>query len=117
MYCPFYLLIEKAFPYIKKCGFLIFLIPEFLFTSDQADILQKFLHEKAHIIGLFQLADSTFKAKEHKKSIFIFRKKGEATKNVKQPLLVMLPSLKNTVAMEDILVQINGWFEEEKERL
>ncbi|HLS23063.1 MAG TPA: class I SAM-dependent methyltransferase [Pseudogracilibacillus sp.] len=112
-----HLFIEQALTYTKKGGYVICLIPEFLFTSDQADILQKFLHEKAHIIGLFQLADSTFKAKEHKKSIFIFRKKGEATKNVKQPLLVMLPSLKNTVAMEDILVQINGWFEEEKERL
>lgn len=112
-----HLFIEQALNYTKEGGYVVCLIPEFLFTSDQADDLQKFLHEKAHIIGLFQFSDSTFKAKEQKKSIFILRKKGEGTENVKQPLLVMLPSLNNTKAMEDILSQINAWFEEEKERL
>lgn len=108
-----HLFIEQSLTYTKPGGYLIFLIPEFLFTSDQAESLQKYLHKEAHIIGVFQLSDSTFKAKEHKKSIFVIRKKGEQTENVKQPLLVMLPSLKDTQAMENILVQINEWFESE----
>lgn len=112
-----HLFIEQSIIYTKPGGYLILLIPEFLFTSDQANKLQRFLHEHAHIIGLFQLSDTTFKQKEHKKSIFIIRKKGEHTKNVKQPLLVMLPSLKDTLAMENILLKINQWFEEEKDNL
>lgn len=112
-----HLFIEQSLTYTKPGGYLIFLIPEILFTSDQANKLQKFLHEQAHIIGLFQLADSTFKKKELKKSIFILRKKGEHTKNVNQPLLVMLPSLKDTAAMENILGKINGWFKEEEKNL
>lgn len=112
-----HLFIEQALTYTKEGGYLIFLIPEFLFTSDQAEQLNEFLHEHAHIIGVFQLADTTFKTKEHKKSIFVIRKKGKNTVNVKQPLLVMLPSLKDTQAMESILVQINEWFENEKDHL
>src|SRR5699024_6223509 len=89
-----HLFIEQSLTYTKQGGYLIFLIPEFLFTSEQAEQLQRFLHAEAHIIGVFQLSDSTFRAKEHKKSIFVIRKKGEQTKNVKQPLLVKLPSLR-----------------------
>lgn len=109
-----HLFIEQSLTYTKEGGYLIFLIPEFLFTSEQADQLQRYLHAEAHIIGVFQLSDSTFRAKEHKKSIFVIRKKGEQTKNVKQPLLVMLPSLKETTAMENILAQINEWFVAQK---
>lgn len=112
-----HLFIEQSLTYTKEGGYLIFLIPEFLFTSEQADQLQRYLHAEAHIIGVFQLSDSTFRAKEHKKSIFVIRKKGEQTKNVKQPLLVMLPSLKETTAMENILVQINEWFVAQKDVL
>lgn len=112
-----HLFIEQSLTYTKEGGYLIFLIPEFLFTSEQADQLQRYLHAEAHTIGVFQLSDSTFRAKEHKKSIFVIRKKGEQTKNVKQPLLVMLPSLKETTAMENILAQINEWFVAQKDVL
>lgn len=112
-----HLFIEQGLTYTKPGGYLLFLIPEALFTSEQAAQLQQYIHEQAHIIGLFQLADSTFKGKEHKKSIFVLRKKGAGTKNVKQPLLVMLPPLKETNAMENILVQINEWFENERNAL
>lgn len=105
-----HLFIEQSLQYTKPGGYLIFLIPEFLFTSDQAELLHKFLHQHAHIIGVLQLAATTFKSKTMQKSILILRKKGEHTKNVKQPLLVMLPSLKETNAMENILAQINQWF-------
>src|SRR5699024_9445225 len=70
-----HLFIEQSLTYTKPGGYLIFLIPESLFTSEQANQLQRFLHNEAHIIGAFQLSDSTFRAKEHKKSIFVVRKK------------------------------------------
>lgn len=112
-----HLFIEQGLIYTKPGGYLLFLIPEHLFTSNQAEKLQQFLNKHAHIIGVFQFSDTTFKDKEQRKSIFIIRKKGEHTKNVKQPLLVMLPSLKDTAKMENVLGKINAWFEEEKETL
>src|SRR5690625_2484228 len=105
-----HLFIEQSLNYTKEGGFLIFIIPEFLFESEQAEQLHAFLQKHAHIVGLLQLPDTAFTSKEHKKSIFILRKKGEYTQEVQQPLLAMLPSFKNTTAMEDILGQINKWF-------
>ncbi|HLR53333.1 MAG TPA: class I SAM-dependent methyltransferase [Pseudogracilibacillus sp.] len=107
-----HLLIEQSLHYTKAGGYLVFVIPEHLFSTEESDTLNAFLQQHAHIIGIIQLAESTFKSKEHKKSIFILRKKGEETKDVKQPLLVQLPSFKDTNAMEDIMNKINQWFQE-----
>lgn len=104
-----HLFIEQSLQYTKDDGYLIFLVPEFLFESDQADQLRQFLKKSAHIIGVIRLPESAFKSRQHIKSILILQKKGEA-EAPKQPLLVNLPSFTNTVAMEDILEQMNQWF-------
>lgn len=106
-----HLFIEQSLMYTKEGGFLIFIIPEFLFESDQADKLHAFIVKNAHIVGLLQLPGTAFASKEHKKGIFILQKKGKDTTNVKQPLLAMLPSFNDTKAMENILGQINSWFQ------
>lgn len=112
-----HLFIEQGLKYTKAGGYLILLIPDFLFESDQAEQLHAFLHEQAHIIGLLRLPESAFKSKKHVKSIFILQKKGPDVQMPKQPLLAQLPSLKNTNAMQDILSQINVWFSQyEKEK-
>lgn len=105
-----HLFIEQSLTYTKEKGFLIFLIPNFLFTSDQADQLRTYLKEHAHIYGLLQLPESIFKAKENAKSILVLQKRGQDTLTPKQPLLVQLPSFKNEKAMADIIGQINAWF-------
>lgn len=105
-----HLLIEQSLNYTKHGGYLIFVIPNSLFESDQSDKLHAFIHEQAYIIGLLQLPETAFKSKQHAKSILILQKKGKDTNAPKQPLLVKLPSLKNTAAMEDILRQMNNWF-------
>lgn len=104
-----HLFIEQSMNYTKEDGYLIFLIPDFLFDSDQSDKLHKYMQQYANIIGVLRLPESVFTTEKNVKSIFILQKKG---KNVapKQPLLVNLPSFKNTAAMNDILEQINGWF-------
>lgn len=104
-----HLFIEQSLKYTKEDGYLIFLIPEFLFESDQAEQLRKFLKKSAHIIGVIRLPDSAFKSRQHIKSILILQKQGES-QAPKQPLLVNLPSFTNTIAMEDILDQMNQWF-------
>lgn len=105
-----HLFIEQSINYVQDGGYLVFIIPEFLFESDQADKLRAYLHEHAHIVGVLHLPESTFKSKNNAKSILLLQKKGQETEAPKQPLLVKLPSLKNTKAMEDILSQMNSWF-------
>jgi len=105
-----HLLIEQSMNYTQNGGYLVLIVPDTLFESDQADKLHAFIHNHAHIVGLLQLPETIFKSKQHAKSILILQKKGVNTNAPKQPLLVKLPSLKNTVAMEDILRQMNNWF-------
>jgi site-specific DNA-methyltransferase (adenine-specific) len=105
-----HLFIEQSLMYTKEEGYLIFVIPEFLFDSDQSDKLNQFLHKHAHVIGVLRLPETAFKSKNNTKSILILQKKGNQTKEVKQPLLVQLPSFKNANAMADILGQMNAWF-------
>ncbi|GGB27369.1 N-6 DNA methylase [Virgibacillus dakarensis] len=105
-----HLFIEQSMHYTKEAGYVIFVIPDFLFDSDQADKLQAFLQKNAHIIGVLSLPESAFKSEKNGKSILVLQKKGDHTSGPKQPLLVKLPSFKNAKAMDDILDQINGWF-------
>lgn len=109
-----HLLIEQSIHYTKEAGYLLFLIPEFLFDSDQAEKLNAFLHKHVHIVGLMRLPDSAFSSKNNVKSILILQKKGEGTEAPKQPLLVDMPSLTNVAAMEDITVKMNEWFDNYK---
>lgn len=105
-----HLFIEQSIRYSKAGGYIILLIPEFLFDSDQSEQLHSYLQKNAHIVGVLRLPDSSFKSKQNIKSILVLQKKGEKTQSPNQPLLVHLPSLSNTVAMEDILGQMNQWF-------
>ncbi|WP_188453405.1 class I SAM-dependent methyltransferase [Virgibacillus oceani] len=107
-----HLFIEQCLRYTENGGYLIFVIPEFLFDSDQSDKLHAFLQENAHIIGVLRLPESAFKSKRNIKSILVLQKKGNNTSTQKQPLLVNLPSFKDAKAMDNILNQINGWFRE-----
>ncbi|GAB4074981.1 class I SAM-dependent methyltransferase [Barrientosiimonas marina] len=107
-----HLFIEQSIKYTKAGGYLIFVIPEFLFDSDQSDKLHAYLQEQVHIVGVLQLPETVFKSEKNHKSIMILQKKGPDTTAVKQPLLAQVPSFKNTRAMSDILSQINSWFSE-----
>lgn len=106
-----HLFIEQSLKYTKEAGYLIFVIPDFLFTSDQAEQLNRFLKEHTHMVGLLRLPESMFKSKQNVKGILVLQKKGVETEGPKQPLLVQLPSLKNHQAMADILGQMNRWFQ------
>ncbi|PAV30376.1 SAM-dependent methyltransferase [Virgibacillus profundi] len=105
-----HLFIEQSMNYTKEGGYLIFVIPDFLFDSDQSDKLHSYIQEYAHIVGVLRLPESAFKSEKNIKSILILQKKGQDTSAPKQPLLVNLPSFKNTNGMEDILNQMNAWF-------
>lgn len=111
-----HLLIEQSLNYTKEAGYAILVIPEFLFNSDQSDKLKSYLHEYTHIVGVIRLPESAFASKKNMKSVLVLQKKGEHTNTLKQPLLVQMPSFKNAQAMEDILKQMDAWFQEYEKR-
>nr|WP_156647146.1 class I SAM-dependent methyltransferase [Lentibacillus sp. JNUCC-1] len=105
-----HLMIEQSLRYTKAGGYLIFIVPAFLFESDQAGKLRDFIRTHAHIVGMLSLPESAFKDKRHQKSILILQKKGETTHAPKQPLLVQFPSFKDHNAVASVMVQMNNWF-------
>ncbi|WP_226036417.1 class I SAM-dependent methyltransferase [Aquibacillus saliphilus] len=108
-----HLFIEQSLNYIKPGGYLLFVVPNFLFEGDQADKLNAFLHKNAHIVGLLQLPLSIFKSESNAKSILLLQKKGPETKAPKQTLLAQLPSFKDASAMNNIVEKINQWYKNE----
>lgn len=105
-----HLFIEQSLTYLKEGGFFVGVIPEFLFDSDQSDKLHAYLQQNAYIVGVIRLPETSFKTKNQAKSVLILQKKGNGTKEPKQPLLVQLPSFKNAHAMADIIRQMDQWF-------
>lgn len=105
-----HLFIEQSVKHTKEGGYLFFLVPNFIFESDQAPKLHAFIKETCFIQGLLQLPVSMFKNEKNVKSIFVLQKKGANVTMPKQALLVELPKFSNMKAMEDIMDQLNTWF-------
>lgn len=106
-----HLFIEQSMTYVRENGIGIFLVPESLFDSEQADKLQTYMQANVQIVGVLQLPETSFAHEAHRKSIVILRKKTEESLPIKQPLLAMLPSFNDASRMEDIIIKINQWFE------
>ncbi|WP_026671624.1 class I SAM-dependent methyltransferase [Alkalihalobacterium bogoriense] len=108
-----HLMIERSFNVVKQGGFLFFIVPNFLFESEQAQQLHQYLKENGHILGLLQLPASMFTNSQFKKSILLLQKKGENVKGPKQALLAELPSFSKKEAISDMIRQIDRWFQEQ----
>ncbi|ENH96936.1 putative DNA-methyltransferase [Gracilibacillus halophilus YIM-C55.5] len=107
-----HLFIEQSLTYTKPGGYAIFLVPNFLFTSDQSDQLKRYITKHAHILSFLQLPLSLFTSEKQAKSIFIVQKQGDQTKAPKQTLMAQLPSFKEVQATQKVLAQIDQWFHE-----
>ncbi|MGE6344289.1 class I SAM-dependent methyltransferase [Bacillus mycoides] len=105
-----HLFIEQSVKHTKEGGYLFFLVPNFIFESDQAPKLHAFIKETCFIQGLLQLPVSMFKNEKNAKSIFVLQKKGQDVIMPKQALLVELPKFSNMKAMENMMDQLNTWF-------
>ncbi|MGN4424034.1 class I SAM-dependent methyltransferase [Bacillus cereus group sp. MYBK30-1] len=105
-----HLFIEQSVKHTKEGGYLFYLVPNFIFESDQAPKLHAFIKETCFIQGLLQLPVSMFKNEKNAKSIFVLQKKGQGVTMPKQALLVELPKFSNMKAMENIMDQLNTWF-------
>lgn len=107
-----YLYIEKSLKHLKEGGFLVAMIPNFMFEGEEAVHLNEFIKQNAVIIGLLQLPLSMFKNNKHAKSIFILQKNGEDVRVPKQAMLAELPSFSKKEAMRGIIKNIDIWFKE-----
>ncbi|NSL51297.1 class I SAM-dependent methyltransferase [Calidifontibacillus erzurumensis] len=105
-----YLYIEKSLRHLKEGGYLIAMIPNFMFDGETAKNLHEYIKKNAVIIGLLQLPLSLFKNHKHAKSIFILRKRGENVQPPKQALLAELPSFSKKDAMKGMVRMIENWF-------
>lgn len=110
-----HLFIEQSLKYTKEGGYLFFLVPNHLFTSEYAKQLNEYLKEHSVIQGLIQLPLSLFNNEKAAKSIFIIQKKGPEVKAPKKALLANLPKFSNQNAMAGIIQQIDEWFIQEKQ--
>lgn len=108
-----HLMIEQAIEKTKDSGFLLFVVPNFLFESDQAKQLHEYVKEHANILGLLQLPKTMFQSEQFGKSIFMLQKKGEGVRQPKQALLAELPSFSKKEALADMIQQMNKWFDQE----
>ncbi|MFB5663607.1 class I SAM-dependent methyltransferase [Alteribacillus sp. HJP-4] len=108
-----HLMLEKSLAHVKEGGFLVLLIPNFMFESDEAPALNAFMKDRANTLGLLQLPATMFKSEQFGKSIWMLQKKGKATVQPRQALLAELPSFTKQEAMLDMVRQIDKWFTEQ----
>lgn len=113
-YLP-YQVINHHLVSLKDDGYLLAVIDNDFFEQVGSDVFRKEISEVGHIFGLIKLPDSMFKA--NPKSILIIRKKGEKEIEIKDFLLVDLPSFNDMENFNNTVNQIDLWFSEREEIL
>ncbi len=109
-----HLFIEQSVRHTKEGGYLLFIIPNNIFVTEQAQKLNTFLKSTTHIQGMIRLPLSMFKSETAAKSILILQKKKAGISAPKQALLVQLPKLSNFESTKSVMRQMDEWFETEK---
>lgn len=109
-----HLMLEQTIRLTAEGGYLIFLIPNTLFTEPGSDRLREFITKETYIQALLQLPESLFQEGSIYKSIFILQKKGKHIKKPKQTLMASLPTFSNQEKFSNAIAQINQWIDTEK---
>ncbi|GAA0456145.1 class I SAM-dependent methyltransferase [Alkalibacillus silvisoli] len=109
-----HLFIEQSIKYTKEAGYLFFVVPSFLFESEQKDQLQSYLKEHVHIVGVLELPKSMFQNEKFSRSILILQKKGPQTRDPRKVMLAQLPSFKDVEATNNVITQIDQWFKNDR---
>ena len=108
-----HLMIEQGIRALKPGGYALYLVPNFLFESDQSDRLHTYLKEHTVILSLLQLPKTMFQSEQHGKSFLLLQKKGEDTVVPRHALLAELPSFDKKEALADMMKRMNDWFSQE----
>jgi site-specific DNA-methyltransferase (adenine-specific) len=107
-----FLFIEQGLNHLKEAGYLVYLIPNSLFTEDKDRLFHDYVKKNAIILALLQLPATLFKDTKNAKSILLMQKKGEGVKVPKQTLLAEMPDFMEKDKMTAFMAQLNDWLAE-----
>ena len=106
-----HLFMEQSLKHTKEGGYLFFLAPANIFSTDEAPQLHKFLKQHAWIQAVIQLPESMFSSKSHEKTIVVLQKQGEGVKAPREVLLAKVPNMTNKQAMAMFFEKVQMWKE------
>lgn len=104
-----HLLIEQSMNYLKPGGFGMFLVPQALFQSDEAQGLVEWIQSVAHMQGLLNLPTEIFANQQAAKSILLLQRQGASAHQVPQVLLGTFPTLKDPKEFTAFMQKIDQW--------
>jgi len=107
-----HLMIEQSIRHTVDGGYLVLLVPQGIFESQQAKELHAYFSNHAWIQAVIQLPVNLFKNEAHAKSILILQKKSIELKQPKQVLLAKVPNMSNKEAMSLFFAKVNMWRQE-----
>ena len=107
-----HLMIEQSIRHTVDGGYLVFIVPQGIFESQQAKELHAYFSNHAWIQAVIQLPVNLFKNEAHAKSILILQKKSNELKQPKQVLLAKVPNMSNKEAMSLFFEKVNMWRQE-----
>jgi len=113
-YLP-YKVINHHLDGLKEGGYFFSIIDNDFFEKSGSDVFKKEIDSKGYIFGLIKLSETLFKGTP--KSILIIRKKGDNIKQLKDFLLVDLPSFNDVHSFNNTLSQIEKWIETREDEL
>ncbi|RYM06932.1 class I SAM-dependent methyltransferase [Sporolactobacillus sp. THM7-7] len=105
-----FLFIEQGIKALKDSGYLLYLIPNRLFSEDRERHFHRFIHRHAVILALLQLPLSLFKNQEAAKSVLLLQKKERETAQANQALLAEMPSFSNQEELRRFMRKMDDWF-------
>lgn len=105
-YLP-YQIINHHFMSLKDGSYFISIIDNDFFEKKNSQVFRQEIGKNGYIFGLIKLSETLFKT--NPKSILILRKKGEGVKQLKDFLLVELPSFNDIDSFNKIINRIDLW--------
>lgn len=101
-----HLLMEQSLKYLKQGGYALFLVPSNLLTSQQSDLLKKWLTDYAQVMALVTLPETLFGHPSNAKSILVLQKKVE---KVGETFVYPLTDLQNPEIIRHFMTEFKKW--------
>lgn len=101
-----HLLMEQSLKYLKKDGLAILLAPTNLLTSEQSDLLKKWLKGYADILAVITLPETLFGHSSKSKSLFVLKKQADIKP---ETFVYHLSDIQNPTVLQDFMENLKIW--------
>lgn len=101
-----HLLMEQSLKYLKKDGLAILLAPTNLLTSEQSDLLKKWLKGYADILAVITLPETLFGHSAKAKSLFVLQKQADVKP---ETFVYHLSDIQNPKVLQDFMENLKIW--------